>query len=42
MGENENSFFLTLRVKTLTLLQKRHHTAKGKDDREKDKGNDET
>jgi len=41
MGENEYSLFLTLRVKTLALLDERHHTAKGENDRQKHQGNNE-
>lgn len=30
MGKNENSLFLILGMKTLALLQERHHATKGK------------
>lgn len=37
MSKYKNSLLLLLGVKTLTLLQENHHTAKGKDGRDDNK-----
>lgn len=42
MGKNENSLLFILGMKSLTLLQERHHTAKGEDKGSNNKGNNET
>ena len=41
MGEYEDSLVLVLRVQPLTLLEERHHTPEGEDDRHQNQGDNE-